>query len=207
MHEALFTPVITDPEQSLCVQCGLCCDGTIFEWAQVFAEDDLAQLETNGFILLTAAEKTSFALPCHHQQDRVCTVYQQWRPQVCRTFRCRLLRRFEAGELAWEEARARIERTVALVERIQAQLPAQHNHERKSLKQRMTAWQQAQTEAGVDVQRTFAPLLLDFASLQRLLDLHFRIKAEKIKPRQESADDMSAPDNQQFTAVQGAEHE
>jgi len=191
MHKALSTPVITDPAQSLCVQCGLCCDGTIFEHARVFPEDDLTQLEADGFILLTAAERRGFALPCHHQQGRVCTVYQQWRPTICQTFRCRLLRRFEAGELSWEEARARIERTVALVEGIQARLPAPSEEERTSLKQRMAAWQQAQTAAGVDVQRAFAPLLLDFVSLQRILDQHFRLK-----PKQASADEMSAPNNE-----------
>jgi len=207
MNELASSPVIANPEQSLCVQCGLCCDGTIFEQARVFAEDDLARLEADGFILLTKGERRGFAQPCHHQHGRACTVYQRWRPIVCHTFRCTLLRRFEAGELSWENARALIERTVALAEHIQAQLPAQHNHERNSLKQRMAAWQQAQTAAGVDVQRIFAPLLLDFASLQHLFDRHFRVKAEKIKPKQESADDMSVPDNQRFTAVQAAEHE
>jgi len=180
-------------EQSLCVQCGLCCDGTIFEWARVFPEDDQAQLEVDGFILLTTAARSGFALPCHHQQGRICGVYQRWRPQICHTFRCTLLRRFEAGELSWAEALARIERTVALVERIQAQLPAQREHERKTLKQRMADWQATQTAAGIDVRRTFAPLLLDFASLQHILDQHFRVK-----PQKERADELSAPDTVQF---------
>ena len=100
MPETAAAPVIADLEQSLCVQCGLCCDGTIFERARVFPEDDLARLEADGFVLLTAGERRGFALPCHHQQDRVCTVYQQWRPTVCHTFRCTLLHRFDAGELA-----------------------------------------------------------------------------------------------------------
>jgi hypothetical protein len=71
------------------------------------------------------------------------------------------------------------------------------------------AWRpgkQAQTAAGVDVRRTFAPLLLDFASLQRLLDQHFRVKAANVKPKEESADDMATPDTERFTAQQGAEH-
>jgi len=193
MNEAVATPVISDAEQSLCVQCGLCCDGTIFERARVFPEDDLARLEADGFILLTTAARSGFALPCHHQQGRLCIVYQQWRPQVCHTFRCALLRRFEASELSWEEASTRIERTVALVERIEAQLPAQGVNERTSLKQRLAAWQAAQTAAGVDVRRTLAPLLLDFVSLQRILDQHFRVK-----PKQARTDDLSAPDTDQF---------
>jgi hypothetical protein len=200
-NPVVSNPVVSNAEQSLCVQCGLCCDGTIFEWARVFPEDDLAQLEADGFILLTTAARSGFALPCHHQQGRICGVYQRWRPQVCHTFRCALLRRVEAGEVAWAEALARIERAVALVERIQAQLPTQDNSERKSLKQRMADWQAAQTAAGIqgggsprstlkDVQRTFAPLLLDFVSLQRMLDQHFRVKAANVKPKEESADDV-----------------
>lgn len=202
MNETAATPVVSNAEQSLCVQCGLCCDGAIFEWARVFPEDDLAQLEADGFILLTTAARSGFALPCHHQQGRICGVYQRWRPQVCHTFRCALLRRVEAGEVAWAEALTRIERAVALVERIQAQLPTQDNSERKSLKQRMADWQTAQTVAGVDVHRTFAPLLLDFVSLQRMLEQHFRVK-----PQKERADELSALDNEQFINVQGAEHE
>jgi len=206
MNEAVATPVISDAEQSLCVQCGLCCDGAIFERARVFPEDDLARLAADGFILLTTAVSSGFALPCHHQQGRICGVYQRWRPQICHTFRCALLRRFEAGELAWAEALARIESTVALVERIQAQLPTQGNSERKSLKQRLASWQEAQTAAGVDVRRTFAPLLLDFVSLQRILDQHFRVKAANVKPKEESADDMAAPNTERFTAQEGADH-
>ncbi|NCC31596.1 MAG: YkgJ family cysteine cluster protein [Chloroflexia bacterium] len=202
MSEAASTPVVSDMEQRLCVQCGLCCDGTLFEWGRILADDDLDRLEVDGFILIATAQGTGFAQPCPHHQNGLCAVYQQGRPQVCRTFRCALLRRVEAGELAWAEAQARIERTVALVERIQAQLPAPGDSERTSLKQRLASWQAAQTAAGVDVQRTFPRLLLDFVSLQHLLDQHFRLK-----PKQASADEMSAPDNERFIGKQGADDE
>lgn len=202
MNETAASPVVSDVEQSLCVRCGLCCDGTIFERARIFPADDLAQLAADGFILVTAAERIGFALPCHHHQDRICTVYQQGRPHVCHTFRCALLHRLEAGELSCEEALARIEHAVALAGRIQAQLPAQRDNERQSLKQRMAAWQQAQTAAGIDVRRTFTALLLDFASLQRILDQHFRAKLAAA-----TADEMPAPATEQITAEQGADHE
>ncbi len=192
MNETAATPAISDEEQRLCVRCGLCCDGTLFERGRIFADDDLARLEADGFILIATARGTGFAQPCPHHQNGLCAVYHQGRPQVCHTFRCALLRRVDAGELAWAEALARIERTVALVERIQAQLPVQSDHERKSLKQRMADWQQAQA-AGIDVRRTFAPLLLDFAGLQHILDQHFRVK-----PQKERADELSAPDTVQF---------
>jgi hypothetical protein len=191
MSDQTFTPVIANTEQSLCARCGLCCDGTIFGRARVFAEDDPARLKAGGFILLATAARTGFTLPCHHQRGRLCAIYQQWRPQVCHTFRCALLRSVEAGQLSVGNAHARIERAVALAERIRAQLPAQGEHERKTLTQRMAAWRQAQTAAGGDARRACAALLLDFACLQRLLDLHFRIKANM-----EATDEMPAPDAQ-----------
>ena len=197
------TPAIADQEQSLCVRCGLCCDGTLFERARVFAEDDLARLEAEGFILVDVAAGTRFALPCHYHHNRICTVYQQWRPQICHTFRCALLRRLAAGELSLDEARAQIERTVALAERVRGQVPAEAEARRHSLKQAMRAFQDAQAAAGVDMNRTLAALLLDFASLQRLLDRHFRVE-----PDNEPASLLRpSPQNGRAFARQGEENE
>ena len=202
MNEPMPTPAIAGKEQSLCLRCGLCCDGTLFERARVFAEDDLARLEAEGFILVDVAAGTRFTLPCHYHHNRICTVYQQWRPQVCHTFRCTLLRRLAAGELSLEEAGAQIERTVALAERVRGQLPAEAETRRQSLKQAMRAFQDAQAAAGVDVNRTLAALLLDFASLQRLLDRHFRVE-----PDSEPASLRPSPQNGRAFARQGEENE
>ena len=198
MNEAPSTLAIVGHEQSLCVRCGLCCDGTLFAHALVSPEDDLARLEAEGFILLQVTAGTRFALPCHHQDGRVCTVYQQWRPQVCHSFRCALLRRLAADEISLAEAAAQIERTVALAQRIRAQLPAGAETRRQWLKQSMRSYLAAQAADGVDVNRTFAALLLDFASLQRLLDRHFRIE-----PDSEPASPLPLPQNGQNTAKQG----
>lgn len=178
MNQPSPMPAIADPEQSLCTRCGLCCDGTLFERARVLPEDDLSRLEAEGFVLLTVTAGMRFELPCHFHHDHICTVYQQWRPQICHTFRCALLRRLAAGEISLEEAGAQVERTVALADRIRAQLPVEAEERRRTLKQTMRAWQEDQAAAGVDVNRTFAALLLDCASLERLLDRHFRIVPE-----------------------------
>ena len=198
MNEPAPMPAIAGQEQSLCVRCSLCCDGTLFSHAQVSPVDDLARLEEEGFILLQVTAGTRFALPCHYQDGRVCTVYQQWRPRICHNFRCTLLRRLAAGELSLEEAGAQIERTVALAERIWAQLPTATEGRRQWLKQSMRSYLAGQTADGVDVNRTFAALLLDFASLQRLLDRHFRIE-----PDSEPASPLPLPQNGQNSAIQG----
>ena len=202
MNEPAPTPAIANQEQSLCVLCGLCCDGSLFAHAQVFPEDDPARLEAEGFILLQVTAGTRFALPCHYLDGRVCTVYQQWRPRICHNFRCTLLRRLAAGELSLEEAGAQIERTVALAERIWAQLPTATEGRRQWLKQSMRSYLAGQTADGVDVNRTFAALLLDFASLQRLLDRHFRIE-----PDSEPASPLPLPQDGQNSVKQGENNE
>ncbi|MEZ4633914.1 MAG: hypothetical protein R2856_02855 [Caldilineaceae bacterium] len=112
-----------------------------------------------------------------------------------------MLRRVENRELSWEDASAQIDRTVALADRIWAQLPVQNVQESKSLKQSTSAWVQAQTAAGVDVQRTYTKFMLDFAGLQRLLDLHFRTKVEMEPSHENGGEDVN------INVRQGTEHE
>ncbi len=40
MNETAATPVVTDVEQSLCVRCGLCCDGTLLSYLAVSDDSD-----------------------------------------------------------------------------------------------------------------------------------------------------------------------
>ena len=171
------TPQVASPAQSLCVRCGLCCDGTIFERARLVPEDDLARLEAGGFIVLPTKTGTGFALPCHHQQDRICTLYQQWRPTVCHTFRCRLLRRFDTGELNLEEAQTIIERTTGLADQVWAQMQQRTGIGDGPLKKRFRAWELSQGEPAW--RRRHAAFLLDYASLQRRLDRDFRLKPKQ----------------------------
>ena len=44
----------------------------------------------------------------------LCTIHDQERFQVCRTFRCKLLKAYQAGEIGREEARATVQKALAL---------------------------------------------------------------------------------------------
>ncbi|MBI1298543.1 hypothetical protein GC175_26720 [bacterium] len=175
-------PAVTSPAQSLCMRCGLCCDGTLFEWARVVPDDDPAQLDAGGFVLQTHRDRQRFELPCHHQQSRICTIYQQWRPSVCHHFKCGVLRRMEAGELSVDEAQALILRTVKVADRVWAQLRPHLDDQIIPLKASMQSLQSRLTEQGSSIHATFASLMLDYAALQRYLDRDFRIKPDKDTP-------------------------
>src|SRR5688572_5768689 len=91
-------------EAPLCLYCGFCCDGTLFDRAPLEPDDDLAPLKSAGFEIRTKITKrekikTFFALPCVEFRQNCCQIYDQPRPAICGRYRCSLLKKYEAGEI------------------------------------------------------------------------------------------------------------
>jgi uncharacterized protein len=108
---------------SICVGCGLCCDGTVVSHLAVADESDLGQpLRILGVELIVTSDPPVFALPCPAVRDGVCTVYHQHRPSACAQFACRLLAGVEEGRIDEGDARATIRDARALRDRVRAGL-------------------------------------------------------------------------------------
>jgi hypothetical protein len=90
-----------ESEQKLCVECGFCCDRTLFDVARVYDDEKLwgvfeeRETEVKG--------QRYFKLPCPHF-DTKCTIYDQNKPRICSSFRCKLLKDVEANEVTSGEA-------------------------------------------------------------------------------------------------------
>jgi hypothetical protein len=109
------------PSASICIGCGLCCDGTILSHLAVADESDLGwPLQALGVELIVQSEPPVFALPCPAVLDGVCTVYDTHRPHACAQFECDLLRAVSADRVAPERARAIIADTILLRSRVRA---------------------------------------------------------------------------------------
>lgn len=82
----------------LCVQCGICCDGTLFSRVPL-TPTEAAALNANG-VEVKQRNNGPWSLPlgCQGLAGTRCTVYDI-RPGSCRAFKCSLLQRVEAGEL------------------------------------------------------------------------------------------------------------
>jgi Fe-S-cluster containining protein len=106
---------------ALCLSCGLCCDGTLFARVRLHAGDALPSLRAGGIKILTRPGGSAFEQPCAALHQRRCTVYAE-RPSNCRTFRCELLKCYEAGNLSWSEARTRIDRAHDITAAIRIEL-------------------------------------------------------------------------------------
>jgi hypothetical protein len=86
--------------EDLCIDCGLCCDGTLFG-AVPLTHDDRARLEGAG--LLKPGEPLDQR--CRALEGCRCTVYAQ-RPLACRQFQCLLLIALKDGEVPLKGAKA-----------------------------------------------------------------------------------------------------
>lgn len=91
------------PLTTLCLHCGLCCDGTLFTHVPLEAGEARA-LEALGLPVKPRAEGTP-VLPqrCAALDGRRCTAYAA-RPQACRRYHCQLFSALAEGEVSLPEA-------------------------------------------------------------------------------------------------------
>ncbi|MBY8974286.1 YkgJ family cysteine cluster protein [Rhodobacteraceae bacterium NNCM2] len=99
-------------DEDLCLDCGLCCDGSLF-WAVPVEKDEVAPatLDRDGWLRQPCA--------CF---NGACTVYEQ-RPAACRAFDCRVLQTVQAGKRDHVWARAQIAGMRKVLAELDAALP------------------------------------------------------------------------------------
>lgn len=93
--------------EDLCLSCGLCCDGTLFDFVKLEPADDAPKLKRLGLPVTVSRGKAPvarFAQPCVALcQDRTCRVYAD-RPAQCRAYECGVLKEVKAGRLSFAAA-------------------------------------------------------------------------------------------------------
>ncbi len=102
-----------DSGEKLCVACGLCCDGTLFDNVRLGAGDDAQKLKTLGLPVAVTRGREPAALfrqPCSALcADRTCRVYAD-RPGQCRAFECGVFKAAETGRITFAAARRQVKR-------------------------------------------------------------------------------------------------
>ncbi len=88
---------------TLCLRCGLCCDGTLFTHVSLRASEE-GPLKALG-LPVKAREDGTPILPqrCAALDGKQCTVYAE-RPEGCRRYHCNLFSALSEGEVSLEEA-------------------------------------------------------------------------------------------------------
>lgn len=106
---------------ALCVECGLCCDGSLFRFLPVEPED-AQRHRALSLPVVTQSGRLAMPLPCAKLEQRCCSVYAQ-RPPGCRGFVCHLGHRLEQGELGFPAALALVREAQRRIEVLRQQWP------------------------------------------------------------------------------------
>jgi Fe-S-cluster containining protein len=114
-HSPGMEPSLTD---TLCVGCGLCCDGTLFADVELAGRAEIIRLEVLGLeVEDDGSTRALLPQPCAALRGRRCRIYPH-RPKCCRTFECQLLQEVRSGVVEVERAKERIAVTLEGVARV-----------------------------------------------------------------------------------------
>lgn len=97
----------------LCMKCGLCCDGTLYDSVEILA-DERAQLLREKIPIDAAGGKEYMRQPCEGLSGTTCSIYAI-RPATCRKFKCFVLTRLENGAITLDQADALVSRALQAV--------------------------------------------------------------------------------------------
>ncbi|CAB4862561.1 unannotated protein [freshwater metagenome] len=88
--------------EDVCLQCGMCCDGTLFPGATI----DEAEISHVTSLSLTVRRRPTgeveFEQPCPAFVGGCCSVYEH-RPSVCHKYSCRLLPEYTSGRMGLDD--------------------------------------------------------------------------------------------------------
>jgi uncharacterized protein len=85
------TEATVDPSgSSLCLECGLCCDGTVFA-AMTIQADERDYVESLGLTTTPDGDRFLSPQPCPAFRDGCCSLYTTGRPLACSAYSCQLL--------------------------------------------------------------------------------------------------------------------
>ncbi|MCP3137051.1 YkgJ family cysteine cluster protein [Pyxidicoccus xibeiensis] len=123
------------PLSTLCLRCGMCCDGTLFTHVSL-QPTEVAALQQRGLPLSQRADGSpALAQHCAALDGRTCTVYAD-RPASCRRYHCQLFAALAEKEVSLDEALAVVDEAQALVAAAGEALPPASEGEPRSVMQR-----------------------------------------------------------------------
>ncbi|MBI1178201.1 hypothetical protein GC207_12270 [bacterium] len=104
--------------QTLCSQCGLCCDGVLFADVKLQSDEDADFLKQAGLPIRRRGTLCGFSQPCPAlRNDGRCEIYQH-RPSMCRQFECGVLKEFLAGTVTETAALREIRKAKRLARKV-----------------------------------------------------------------------------------------
>jgi len=164
---------MSDTNQNICLYCALCCDGTLFNQANIKENE---QIVTELSFEIIENEKRAFRQPCPYLKEKSCSIYAVRPFSVCEAFQCKLLRAFRAGNITFDDAMKAISDIMAFQEKIELQL-LEHDSENMgdSFSSKIENFNKQHTEAKdkVAFRKKNGKTLLDILIMNKILSKSF----------------------------------
>ncbi|WP_163993483.1 YkgJ family cysteine cluster protein [Pyxidicoccus caerfyrddinensis] len=156
------------PLSTLCLRCGMCCDGTLFTHVSL-QPAEVTALQQRGLSLTQRADGSpALAQHCAALEGRTCTVYAD-RPASCRRYHCQLYAALAEKEVSLDEALAVVDEAQSLVAAVGRELPPASTGEPRSVMQRARLAEQPEHGGPLPPQAHAAR-----ERAEAFLDKHFR---------------------------------
>ncbi len=152
---------------SICLSCGLCCNGVLFRAVDVMA-DEIETIQRHGLVLAQEEHHFSFHQPCACHVNSACAIYAN-RPFTCRAFTCKLLQHVQNGTLDPDASRATIRQVRELLQRVEEQIDPRNPAQRvwETIKGTLSRLERERDTTHKD------ELARDAAELRRLCEEYF----------------------------------
>ena len=111
MNQQTDRPIAPEQEQMVCVRCGFCCDGTLFQHAHLNDGERGFLPEKIEMATFSESGKDYFRLPCRYFKGK-CSIYDLKRADVCGSYRCQLLKDLSGGIVTASDAYDTVERAM-----------------------------------------------------------------------------------------------
>ena len=161
--------------QSLCLTCGLCCDGTLFSSVRLKQDDKVAPLKAVDIKFISNEDSNEFKQPCAAHKNCTCTVYRD-RPQECRAYKCELLKRFERNDISYKFALEIINKMISLKNEVNALARAASTNTQSAEEIILLMKKWSKDRSIEATKQSYAHVFLKFGVLQIYLDRFFRKK-------------------------------
>lgn len=162
--------VINNRNSELCVSCGLCCSGAMFE--DVWVEPkEVESVQSAGMEVLTRGGHPFISLPCLSHRDGICMIYET-RFFRCKAYKCKLLQNYENSQVSFELASSHILKSARLYGKLRERLGLKKNQPFwPSIRE---VWEQCpEGPDGAEFRRANATWLLEILALIQLLGKYF----------------------------------
>jgi hypothetical protein len=155
--------------------CGLCCDGTLFHQVRLEPDGEADKLSACG-LEIVSDQKNAPAIrqPCSAHKNCACSIYAE-RPSSCRSFQCKLLKRFKRNEIPQAEALAIIREAVAYRDHVKRTMRPVFGENFCTFNEftlRLRAG--CKNAASAKEKEQISELFRNFAVLWRYIDRHFQ---------------------------------